>query len=52
VKDDGPGPPVRVEPGHGLVGMRERVAAHAGELRTGAGPDGGFVVRATLPIGR
>jgi signal transduction histidine kinase len=37
--------------GHGLVGMRERVAMFGGELFAGCGSDGGFVVRATLPVG-
>lgn len=36
--------------GHGLVGMRERVALYGGSLQTGPGADGGFVVRASLPI--
>ena len=54
VKDDGPGPPVAPAKGggHGLVGMRERVATHHGDLYAGAGPDGGYVVRATLPLDR
>lgn len=37
-------------PGHGLVGMRERVASHGGALETGPRADGGFRVRAVLPI--
>jgi signal transduction histidine kinase len=36
--------------GHGLVGMRERVALFGGELFTGAVPGGGFAVRAVLPL--
>ncbi|MGW6278329.1 sensor histidine kinase [Kribbella sp. NPDC055071] len=36
--------------GHGLVGMRERVAAVGGELSTGPEPGGGFGVHAVLPL--
>lgn len=39
-----------VEPGHGILGMRERVAALGGELETGRLPSGGFRVGARLPI--
>jgi signal transduction histidine kinase len=55
VDDDGPGPPTGLRdgpPGHGLIGMRERVAALGGELHTGAGSEGGFIVHATLPLER
>jgi signal transduction histidine kinase len=53
VTDDGPGNPVPLAPGggQGLAGMRERVALFGGELRAGPRPDGGFSVRARLPIG-
>ena len=37
--------------GHGLAGMRERVALLGGELAAGPAADGGFAVRATLPVG-
>lgn len=36
--------------GHGLLGMRERVAAVGGELLVGPLPQGGFGVRAVLPL--
>ena len=36
--------------GHGLVGMRERVALYGGRLQASPKPGGGFVVRALLPI--
>jgi signal transduction histidine kinase len=52
VVDDGA--PLRqdaVVPGHGLVGMRERVALLGGELETGRRESGGFRVAARLPVG-
>jgi signal transduction histidine kinase len=36
--------------GHGLTGMRERVAMYDGVLETGTTPDGGFQVTARLPV--
>jgi signal transduction histidine kinase len=55
VLDDGVGPDVGAgngsDAGHGLVGMRERVALFGGELETGARHNGdGYRVRAWLPV--
>jgi signal transduction histidine kinase len=52
IADDGRGV-ARVDRGggHGLVGMRERVALYGGELAAGPGADGGFAVLARLPLG-
>jgi signal transduction histidine kinase len=36
--------------GHGLIGMRERVELYGGTFEARARPEGGFVVRATLPL--
>ena len=36
--------------GHGLIGMRERVALFGGQLHAGRDPAGGFSVHARLPI--
>jgi signal transduction histidine kinase len=37
-------------PGHGLLGMRERIALYGGELSAGNRPGGGFEVAARIPI--
>jgi signal transduction histidine kinase len=36
--------------GHGIIGMRERVAVFSGQFTAGPGPDGGFRVRARFPV--
>jgi signal transduction histidine kinase len=51
VTDDGAGPRSTTSPGHGLVGMRERVALYGGALEAGGRPDGGYRVHARLPVG-
>lgn len=50
VADDGAGAPAAAGGGHGLVGMRERVALYGGRLDTGRRGERGFTVRVVLPI--
>ena len=50
VTDDGRGPADDTEPGSGLAGLAERVGALGGALTGGAGPDGGYELRAVLPV--
>jgi signal transduction histidine kinase len=56
VVDDGTGVAVVADgaaapAGHGLIGIRERVALFGGDLRVGGRPGGGFEVAAHLPTG-
>jgi signal transduction histidine kinase len=49
--DGGAAPPAAaVDGGNGLIGMRERVGLLGGELHVGQRPQGGFAVRARLPL--
>ena len=40
------------EGGHGIIGMRERVAMFGGDLQAGPLPGGGYEVRAHIPCDR
>jgi signal transduction histidine kinase len=49
--DEGPQPPEDETSGHGLTGMRERVAVFGGQFEAAPRPEGGFRLWATLPFG-
>ena len=51
VRDDGRGPSTVADPGHGLVGIAERVKIYGGDMSAGSSPDGGFAVHVRLPVG-
>jgi signal transduction histidine kinase len=56
VKDDGHGGSVRKDApvngqGHGLIGIGERVKLYGGDMSTFTSSSGGFVLRASLPLG-
>jgi signal transduction histidine kinase len=50
VSDDGAGRPGTSHGGYGLTGIRERVTAIGGTVTAGPRADGGFTVRALLPV--
>jgi len=50
VRDDGLPLTGVAEPGHGLLGMRERVSVYGGDLVARARPERGFELVATLPL--
>ncbi|MDD7384131.1 MAG: histidine kinase [Actinomycetaceae bacterium] len=49
VVDEGPGG-ARITPGHGLAGLRERLAAFGGSLRLDSPPGGPTTVSASVPL--
>lgn len=49
VRDNGRGPTDQGE-GHGLLGVRERVALYGGAVQFGAASGGGYLLSASLPV--
>ncbi len=50
VRDDGEPVAAGAEPGHGLLGLRERVGVYGGDLLARPRPEGGFELLATIPV--
>ena len=50
IVDDGDGSGPGGGSGHGLDGIRERVGLYGGSIHTGRRAEGGYVVRASLPL--
>lgn len=52
IKDDGVGSQSSVSDGSGLAGLAERLEASGGRLEAGLSSEGGYVLRACLPLAR
>jgi signal transduction histidine kinase len=50
VRDDGRGAVATADHGHGLTGMRERIALYGGQLEAGTRNGRGFTVSARIPL--
>ncbi|MBB4675954.1 sensor histidine kinase [Crossiella cryophila] len=48
--DPGADPPGEAGPGNGITGMRERIGIVGGSFQAGPRPDGGYTVRASIPL--